>query len=74
VLIHGKDYINAYVYAYSVDDAVEIWQVAGDGLILAIGGVNGLPNPNHATPYYQCEFWICGNRSRQVYECTIVPT
>ena len=57
VLIHGKDYINApYVYAYSVDDAVGNMQVAGDGLILAVGGVNGLPNPNHATPFINVSF------------------
>jgi hypothetical protein len=57
VLIHGKDYINApYVYAYSVDDAVGNMQVAGDGLILAVGGVNGLPNQNHATPFINVSF------------------
>jgi hypothetical protein len=57
VLIHGADYINApYVYAYSVDDAVGNMQVAGDGLILAVGGVNGLPNPNHATPFINVSF------------------
>jgi hypothetical protein len=57
VLIHGADYINApYVYAYSVDDAVGNMQVAGDGLILAVGGVNGLPNPDHATPFINVSF------------------
>jgi hypothetical protein len=57
VLIHAADYINApYVYAYSVDDAVGNMQVAGDGLIVAVGGVNGLPNPNHATPFINVSF------------------
>jgi hypothetical protein len=57
VLIHGADYIDApYVYAYSVDDAVGNMQVTGDGLILAVGGVNGLPNPNHATPFINVSF------------------
>jgi hypothetical protein len=31
-------------------------QVAGDGLILAVGGVNGLPNQNHATPFINVSF------------------
>lgn len=51
LLIHGKDYINTdYAYAYSVDDALGNMQVAGDGLIIAVGGTNGLPNPKPATP------------------------
>ena len=57
MLIYGADYINApFVYAYSVDDAVGNMQVDGDGLILAVGGVNGLPNPNHATPFINVSF------------------
>ncbi len=51
VLIHGKDYVNApNVYAYSVDDGVGNMQVTGDGLIIAVGGPFGLPNPSPATP------------------------
>ncbi len=50
LLIHGKDYINTpYVYAYSVDDAVGNMQVAGTGLIIAVGGKRGLPNPKPAS-------------------------
>jgi hypothetical protein len=50
-LIHGKDYLNApYTYAYSVDDAVGNMQTDGAGLIVAVGGPENLPNPDHATP------------------------
>jgi hypothetical protein len=49
VLVHGKDYLDATAYAYSVDDAVGNMNVPGDGLIIAIGGSTGLPNPNPAT-------------------------
>jgi hypothetical protein len=50
LLIHGENYINTpYVYAYSVDDAVGNMQVEGKGLIIAVGGTHGLPNPDHAT-------------------------
>jgi hypothetical protein len=49
-LIHDPEYLNAqYVYAYSVDDAVGNMQTKGEGLIIAIGGTNGLPNSNPAT-------------------------
>jgi hypothetical protein len=49
-LIHDQEYLNAqYVYAYSVDDAVGNMQTTGEGLIIAIGGTDGLPNPNPAT-------------------------
>lgn len=50
-LIHGPTFINApYAYAYSVDAAVGNVQTDGTGLILAIGGPQNLPNPDHATP------------------------
>jgi len=50
VLIHGAEYLDAkYVYAYSVDDAVGNMQTTGEGLIIAVGGTDGLPNPNPAT-------------------------
>lgn len=49
-LIHGVEYLNAkYVYAYSVDDAVGNMQTRGEGLIIAVGGITGLPNPDPAT-------------------------
>jgi hypothetical protein len=49
-LIHGKDYLNAeFVYAYSVDDTVGNMQTTGEGLIIAVGGKGGLPNPEPAT-------------------------
>lgn len=49
-LIHGAQYLNApYVYAYSVDDAVGNMQTTGEGLIIAVGGSAGLPNPKPAT-------------------------
>lgn len=77
VLIHGADYINApYVYAYSVDDAVGNMQVAGDGLILAVGGVNGLPNPNHATPFINVSFGFAKTDRVQFTKygvCTTTP-
>jgi hypothetical protein len=50
-LIHGPTYLNApYTYAYSVDDAVGNMQTYGTGLIIAVGGKQRLPNPDHATP------------------------
>jgi hypothetical protein len=50
MLIHDPRYLNAqYVYAYSVDDALGNMQTTGEGLIIAVGGTNGLPNPNPAT-------------------------
>lgn len=57
VLIHGADYINTdRAYAYSVDDALGNMQVAGDGLIIAVGGAGGLPNPDKATPPINIQF------------------
>lgn len=51
VLIHGKNYIDApNVYAYSVDDAVGNMQVDATGFIIEVGGTEGLPNPNPASP------------------------
>jgi len=51
LLIHGKSYLNApYVYAYSVDDAVGNMQVDdAKGLIISVGGDEGLKNKQHAT-------------------------
>ena len=49
-LVHGEDYMDApFTYAYSVDDAVGNMQTDGTGLIIAVGGSQNLPNPNHVT-------------------------
>lgn len=57
LLIHGEDYIGApNVYAYSVDDAVGNMQADGKGLIIAVGGPKGLPNPEPATPPIHVSF------------------
>jgi hypothetical protein len=49
-LIHDQQYLNAqYVYDYSIDDAVGNMQTTGEGMILAVGGTDGLPNPKPAT-------------------------
>ena len=45
-LIHGKNYLNMNAYAYSIDDAVGNINTEGSGIIIAIGGDTGLPNPN----------------------------
>jgi len=56
-LVHGKEYMNApYTYAYSVDDAVGNMQTDGAGLIVAVGGPQNLPNPNHVTPEVKFTF------------------
>jgi hypothetical protein len=47
-LVHGK--LNANGYAFSVDDAVSFENQPGEGLIIAIGGPNGLPNPRPVIP------------------------
>ena len=42
-LVHGQ--LKANSYAFSVDDAAGYQQQPGQGLIIAIGGASGLPNP-----------------------------
>ncbi|MEJ8572094.1 hypothetical protein [Microbaculum marinum] len=55
--IHGEKYLNAKnAYAYSVDDAVGNLQADGTGFILAVGGTDGLPNPNPASPPVHVNF------------------
>ena len=49
-LVHGQNYLNANIYAFSVDDASGFESHPGQGLILAIGGPHGLPNPTPVTP------------------------
>ncbi|HTG29252.1 MAG TPA: hypothetical protein VK818_13620 [Methylomirabilota bacterium] len=48
-LVHGKE-INASSYAFSVDDAAGFQQKPGEGLIIAIGGAEGLPNKEPIVP------------------------
>jgi hypothetical protein len=46
--IHGI--LNANSYAFSIDDAASVANVAGDGLIFVIGGKNGLENDTQFPP------------------------
>jgi hypothetical protein len=47
-LVHGQ--LGANGYAFSVDDAISFENHPGEGLIIAIGGANGLPNPQPVVP------------------------
>jgi hypothetical protein len=49
-LVHGANYLDANIYAFSVDDASSFESHPGEGLILAVGGPGGLPNPTPVTP------------------------
>jgi hypothetical protein len=42
-LVHGQ--LNENGYAFSIDDAVSFEHHPGEGLVFAIGGATGLPNP-----------------------------
>ncbi len=44
-LIHSQDYLDMSAYAYSIDDAVGNMNEEGDGIVIAVGGSTGLPNP-----------------------------
>lgn len=76
-LIHDPQYLNAqYVYAYSVDDAVGNMQTTGEGLIIAVGGTKGLPNPDPATAPIHVPFgWAATDSVRFVKYgiCTDTP-
>jgi len=78
-LVHGPDYLNApYTYAYSVDDAVGNMQTDGTGLIIAVGGTENLPNPDHATPNVNFPFGYSssydgGIRFTEYGRCTSTP-
>ena len=78
-LVHGPDYLNApYTYAYSVDDAVGNMQTDGTGLIIAVGGSQNLPNPDHATPNVNFPFGYSssydgGIHFAQYGRCTTTP-
>ena len=43
-LVHEK--LEGNVYAFSIDDASGFQNRPGEGIVIAIGGSNGLPNPN----------------------------
>ena len=78
-LVHGPDYLDApYTYAYSVDDAVGNMQTDGTGLIIAVGGPQNLPNPDHATPNVNFPFGYSssydgGIHFAQYGRCTTTP-
>lgn len=78
-LIHGPDYLDAlYTYAYSVDDALGNMQTDGKGLIIAVGGPDNLPNPDHVTPEVLFTFGYSSNYGVEVYfsqygRCTDTP-
>jgi hypothetical protein len=78
-LIHGPTYVNApYTYAYSVDDAVGNMQTDGTGLIIAVGGTQNLPNPDHATANVNFNFAYKslsnGNFFTKYGRCKATPT
>jgi hypothetical protein len=77
-LIHDPQYLDAqYVYAYSVDDAVGNMQTTGEGLIIAVGGTGGLPNPNPATAPIHVPFgWAATDKVRFVKYgiCSATPS
>lgn len=67
-LIHGPDYLNApYTYAYSVDDAVGNMQTDGTGMVIAVGGPENLPNPDHATPNVNFPFGYSSSYDGGIY-------
>ena len=78
-LVHGEDYMNApYTYAYSVDDAVGNMQTDGTGLIIAVGGPQNLPNPNHVTSQVNFTFgykspYAGGITFNQYGRCIMAP-
>jgi hypothetical protein len=49
-LIHDPKYLDMKQYAFSIDDAVGFQSHPGEGLIYAVGGTNGLQNPNELKP------------------------
>jgi hypothetical protein len=53
-LIHSKTGLNSSAYAFSIDDALAVKNVTAKGIIIALGGLNGLENRN-PTPIPQSE-------------------
>jgi hypothetical protein len=67
-----------YTYAYSVDDAVGNMQTDGTGLVIAVGGLESLPNQDHATPNVNFPFGYSspydgGINFTQYGRCTKTP-
>lgn len=49
--IHSADYLHIKgSYAFSIDDIVGNMLEKGDGIVIAVGGKTGLPNPNEYDP------------------------
>ena len=65
-LVHATE-INASSYAFSVDDAAGYQQKPGEGLIIAIGGPEGLPNKQPIEPpaNYKKDFLVTLGDSKQ---------
>jgi hypothetical protein len=49
-LLHGKEFLGMHGYAFSIDDAVGNMQESGNGLIITVGGDQGLENTNAYDP------------------------
>lgn len=49
-LIHSKKYLDMAAYAFSIDDAVGFQSHKGTGIILTVGGSNGLDNIRKLNP------------------------
>jgi hypothetical protein len=49
-LIHDSKFLGMQGYAFSIDDAVGNMQESGEGLIITVGGKNGLENQNAYDP------------------------
>ena len=58
-LVHSKE-VNASSYAFSIDDAAAFQKHPGEGLIISIGGPEGLPNdtPVRLPPKYTKDFLV----------------
>ncbi len=56
--------LGANAYAFSIDDSASVQNNAGDGLIFAVGGANGLPNKTQVPPpvptYYPYYDFVVG--------------
>ena len=78
-LIHGPTFINSpFAYAYSVDDAVGNVLTGGTGLIIGVGGLENMPNPDHFTPEIHVNFATKSLSNRNTFDyygrCTDNPT